>query len=75
MPLQKENEKLTKENNKLHLEIIQVKEERDNCEIKWKAALRSLQEESEDLRFLVNSKDARIKKLDQQVTSFKIKMQ
>ena len=32
IPLQKENERLTKENNKLHLEIIQVKEVRDACE-------------------------------------------
>mgnify|MGYP002809392348 CR=1 FL=1 len=42
VPLQKENERVTKENNKLHMEIIQVKEERDNCELKWKNALRQL---------------------------------
>lgn len=75
LPLQKENEKITKENNKLHLEIIQVKEERDNCEIKWKAALRQLQEECQDMKFLVDTKDVRIRKLDNQVTSFKLKMQ
>ena len=40
VPLQRENERVTKENNKLHHDIITVKEERDNCEIKWKSALR-----------------------------------
>ena len=57
VPLQKENERVTKENNKLHMEIIQVKEERDNCELKWKNALRQMQEECRDLKFLVDSKD------------------
>jgi hypothetical protein len=38
--LQKENERLTKENNKLHLEVIQVKEGRDACELQWKQVLR-----------------------------------
>ena len=64
MPLQKENERLTKENNKLHHEIILVKEERDNQEIQWKTALRSLQEECQDLKFLVDSKDTRLRKMD-----------
>lgn len=71
VPLQKENERITKENNKLHLELIKIKEERDNCEAKWKTALRQLQEECEDLRFLVASKDQRIKKSDTEVTKMK----
>lgn len=75
LPLQKENEKLTKENNKLHLEVIQTKEERDACELKWKQALRSLQDECQDLRFLVESKDQRIKKIDHENVKLKTQMQ
>lgn len=74
MPLQKENERITKENNKLHLEIIKVKEERDSCDLKWKNALRLLQEECQDLRFLVDSKDTRIKKIDIECTKLKTQM-
>lgn len=40
LPLQKENERVTKENNKLHQDIIQVKEDRDSNEFKWKNQLR-----------------------------------
>lgn len=75
VPLQKLNEKLTKENNKLHHEIIQVKEERDSCELKWKQALRQLQEECQDLKFLVDSKDMRIKKIDVENIKLKSQMQ
>lgn len=75
MPLQKENERVTKENNKLHLEIIQVKEEKDNNEIKWKNALRQLQEEGRDLKFLLDSKDVRIRKADMECTKLKTQMQ
>lgn len=75
VPLQKENERITKENNKLHLEIIKVKEERDSCDIKWRSALRLLQEEIQDLRFLVDSKDQRIKKSDFECTKLKTQMQ
>ena len=75
VPLQRENERVTKENNKLHHDIILIKEERDNCELKWKSALRQLQEECQDLKFLVDTKDNRIRKLDQNVTALKVQMQ
>ena len=52
-----------------------MKEERDGCELKWKNALRLLQEECQDLRFLVDTKDTRIKKLDQECTRLKTQMQ
>lgn len=40
VPLQKENEKLTKENNKLHMQVIQTKEEREAGELQWRNTLR-----------------------------------
>ena len=57
------------------MEIIQVKEERDSCDLKWKNALRLLQEECQDLKFLVDSKDQRIKKIDFEFTKMKATMQ
>jgi hypothetical protein len=39
-PLQKENERMTKENNQLHMEIISAREEKESVDLKWKAANR-----------------------------------
>lgn len=64
MPLQKENEKLVKENNKLHMQVIQNKEEKEKGELAWKNNLRQLQDESQDMRFLAESKDQRIRNLE-----------
>jgi hypothetical protein len=64
VPLQKENEKLTKENNKLHMQVIQTKEEREAGELQWRNTLRQLQDECQDLKFLVDSKDQRIRNLE-----------
>jgi hypothetical protein len=49
-----------KENNQLHLEIIQAREGAEEVELRWKAANRQLQNEARDLRFLVEAKDAKI---------------
>jgi len=73
--LQRENERVTKENNKLHLEIIDVKEQRDTNELKWKNALRQLQEENKDIKFLLDTKDQRLRKLEQECTRLKSQMQ
>ena len=64
MPLQKENERVLKENNVLHMEVIKAKEEVEQVDLKWKSTLRQIQNESQDLRFLVEQKDLKIKKLD-----------
>jgi len=37
VPLQKENERLTKENNALHYDVIRAKEEMEQVDLKWKA--------------------------------------
>jgi hypothetical protein len=57
------------------LDIIQVKEERDNNDLKWKNSLRLLQEENRDFKFLIDSKDSRIRKLDVECTKLKAQMQ
>ena len=40
MPLQKENERLVKENNDLHFQMIQHREHADGADLKWKAMCR-----------------------------------
>jgi len=40
MPLQKENERLVKENNDLHFQMIQHREHADGADLKWKAQCR-----------------------------------
>lgn len=40
IPLQKENERLGKENNVLHLDVIKTKEEMEQIDLKWKSATR-----------------------------------
>ena len=74
-PLQKENERLTKENNLLHLEIITAREEKESVDLKWKAANRQLQNEVRDLRFLVESKDSKIKALDREIAKMRSKLE
>jgi centrosomal protein CEP135 len=54
MPLQNDNERLLKENNQLHMDIIKAKEEVEHVDNKWKGAFRQLQNEAQDLRFLVD---------------------
>lgn len=75
MPLQKENERLSKESNLLHFDIIRAKEELDQLDLKWKSALRQLQNECQDLRFLVDQKDVKIKQQDQELTRMKGKFE
>ena len=40
LPLQKENVRLTKENNDLHLELIRTKETCESQESRWKSSLK-----------------------------------
>ena len=51
-----------KENNTLHGEVIKHKEAVDAVELKIKSQLRTLQNECQDLRFLVDQKDIKMKK-------------
>ena len=50
-PLKKENGRLTKENNKLHLELIRKTEEQDETIVKWKEEVALLQKQIKDKEF------------------------
>lgn len=64
VPLQKENERLVKENNDLHFQLIQFREHADGSDLQWKAQYRQTQNEVQDLKFLLAQKDASIATLD-----------
>lgn len=74
LPLQHENERLVKENNTLHLQLIQRKEALDSVDLRWKATLRQAQNEAQDLSFLNGQKDARIRELETEVLRMKQKL-
>ena len=49
------------------MEIIRVKEEIETKENKWRAAVKSLENERSDLRFVVGQKDLKIQQQDAEV--------
>ncbi len=55
----------------MHYDVIKTREELEQLDLKWKSAMRQLQNECQDLRFLVDQKDIKIKKLDQELTKMK----
>ena len=75
LPLQHENERLVKENNTLHMQLIQRKEALEQVELRWKSTLRQAQSEATDLGFLNKQKDARIKDLESEVLRMKQKLE
>lgn len=74
VPLQKENERLVKENNELHHEMIQHREHAEGADLKWKGACRQAQNEVQDLRFLLTQKDAAIARLDSEGVKMRQKL-
>lgn len=74
-PLQKENERLARELNQLHLDVIQSKEQSEAVDLKWKAANRQLQNEVRDMRFVIESKDSKIRALDRELAKMRGKLE
>ena len=74
MPLTAENERLVKENNQLHMQLIQYREHADGSELKWKSSYRQQQNELQDLRFLLTQKDQSISKLDRDNVKLRTKL-
>ena len=74
MPLRNENHKLLEDNNKLHKEIIDIK---DKLEIKNTTSDKTLQkniENMEEMKFLITQKNLKIKNLENQVENLKKKL-
>ncbi len=57
------------------MEIIGAREEKEAVDLKWKAANRQLQNECRDLKFLVESKDNKVKALDREISKMRAKIE
>jgi len=60
------------ENNELHNEIIKVKEMLEAKENKWRSGTRALENERNDLRFVISQKDFKQQQMEAEVR-FKFK--
>ncbi len=56
-----------RENNELHMEIIKVREEVEAKENKWRAGVKTLENERADLHFVVGQKDFKVQQLESEV--------
>lgn len=63
-PLKKENARVVKENNALHKEIIQVKENLSQNDNNWQRQFKQLESEYNDIKQAFNQKNYRIKELE-----------
>ena len=73
-PISFENEKLTKENNQLHMEIIKIKEEYSTKESNWRTSVTTLEENKTDLKFVIELKDTKIRELEKECMNLKEKL-
>jgi len=55
----------------LHLQIIQQKEALDSVELRWKASIRSVQNEAQDLAYLNTQKDLKLREADAELLKMK----
>ena len=74
LPLRSENQKIVNENNSLHREMIKIKEEIDKKELKFESAIRKLNEEKEEMRFLIQQKDLAIKNAEGETDNIRRKL-
>jgi centrosomal protein CEP135 len=65
-PLRKENAKLIRENQQLHAEVVTLKEDATNRNDSLAQKIRKLTEELEDVKYLCQSKDSEITKLEKE---------
>lgn len=66
IPLKKENERVVKENNQLHMEIIESKEKLESVEKSWRATTRKLEDEIDDLRLVSQQKEFKIDSINKE---------
>lgn len=73
--MKKENERIVKENNQLHMEIIEAKETKEGQEKNWRETVRRLEHENDDLRHVAAQKDFRFKEMEEQLSKLKRKLE
>lgn len=73
-PLKKENQRLVRENNELHVEIMKSNEECESKHDKWDLTFNKLNSERDDLRFVIKQKDKSILDLEKTCNQLKKRM-
>jgi centrosomal protein CEP135 len=63
-PLKRENNRLVKQNNELHLELMRVKEDTDGRDGNWRLTLKTLESENTDLKFLTTKLRADLRRAE-----------
>jgi centrosomal protein CEP135 len=74
-PLKKENERVVKENNELHLKLIHLQEQLSQVESTAKAQVKQLTSEKSDMQFLSSQKDLKIQQLGAQIVELQGKLE
>lgn len=70
-PLSRENERVVKENNDLHHAIIEANEQAQEVQLTFNREVLRYKSEIEDLKFVITTKDGKIKQFEEQ--AFKVK--
>lgn len=74
-PLKREMKKTENENNELHFQLIKIKEEMDGKDIKWKTAYNRMEEQKNDLKYLLEQKDSKLASITKDNLNYKSKIQ
>jgi hypothetical protein len=73
LPLRKENMRITKENNDLHNQMIQLEDNLDKFKIVNGEYYKKVELERDDYKILINQKEALIKQQQNEIDSLKLK--
>ena len=73
-PLKRENERVIKENNELHMEMIKLREATETQLSGFKAQLKQASNEYTDLQFLTQQKDFKLALLEKEMTELKMRL-
>ena len=71
---QREVSRLGKENNKLHIEIMNIKETSSASQEKWRVSLKKLETEVNDLKILVSIHQTRYSELESEKDELKTRL-
>jgi chromosome segregation ATPase len=62
-PLKSEISRLTKDNNNLHNNLITLKEDLDTANDRWRATIRSLEDQKSDLEYMLKTKTTMLQRV------------
>ena len=74
-PLKRENNRLIKVNNDLHLEMMGVKEKADDNDNKWRCTVKTLESETGDFKFVIERLRSDVKRLETENYTLKTRLE